>query len=74
MYLYFDNNGILKEIVDDVATRKGNNEVNRLYIYVDGITPKTEWITYQTSDDVKSNETLIETTITKNWNFYILFI
>lgn len=65
MYLYFDNNGILKEIVDDVATRKGNNEVNRLYIYVDGITPKTEWITYQTSDDVKSNETLIETTITK---------
>lgn len=65
MYLYFDNNGILKEIVDDVATRKGNNEVNRLYIYVDGITPKTEWITYQTSDGVKSNETLIETTITK---------
>ncbi len=65
MYLYFDNNGILKEIVDDVATRKGNNEVNRLYIYVDGLTPKTEWITYQTSDDVKSNETLIETTITK---------
>lgn len=65
MYLYFDNNGILKEIVDDVATRKGNNEVNRLYIYVDGITPKTEWITYQTSDGEKSNETLIETTITK---------
>lgn len=65
MYLYFDNNGILKEIVDDVATRKGNNEVNRLYIYVDGITPKTEWITYQTSDNVQSNETLIETTITK---------
>ena len=65
MYLYFDNNGILKEIVDDVATRKGNNEVNRLYIYVDGITPKTEWITYQTSDGEQSNETLIETTITK---------
>ena len=65
MYLYFDSNGILKEIVDDVATRKGNNEVNRLYIYVDGITPKTEWITYQTSDGEQSNETLIETTITK---------
>lgn len=65
MYLYFDNNGILKEIVDDVATRKGNNEVNKIYIYVDGITPKTEWITYQTSDGVQSNETLIETTITK---------
>ena len=65
MYLYFDNNGILKEIVDDVATRKGNNEVNKIYIYVDGLTPKTEWITYQTSDNVQSNETLIETTITK---------
>lgn len=65
MYLYFDNNGILKEIVDDVATRKGNNEVNKIYIYVDGITPKTEWITYQTSDGEQSNETLIETTITK---------
>ena len=65
MYLYFDNNGILKEIVDDVATRKGNNEVNKIYIYVDGLTPKTEWITYQTSDGVQSNETLIETTITK---------
>ena len=65
MYLYFDNNGILKEIVDDVATRKGNNEVNKIYIYVDGLTPKTEWITYQTSDGKQSNETLIETTITK---------
>lgn len=65
MYLYFDNNGILKEIVDDVATRKGNNEVNKIYIYVDGLTPKTEWITYQTSDGKQSNETVIETTITK---------
>ncbi len=65
MYLYFDNNGILKEIVDDVATRKGNNEVNKIYIYVDGLTPKTERITYQTSDGKQSNETLIETTITK---------
>lgn len=65
MYLYFDNNGILKEIVDDVATRKGNNEVNKIYIYVDGLTPKTEWITYQTSDGKQSNETIIETTITK---------
>lgn len=65
MYLYFDNNGILKEIVDDVAARKGNNEVNKIYIYVDGLTPKTEWITYQTSDGKQSNETLIETTITK---------
>lgn len=65
MYLYFDNNGILKEIIDDVATRKGNNEVNKIYIYVDGLTPKTEWITYQTSDGKQSNETLIETTITK---------
>lgn len=66
MYLYFDNSGILKEIVDDTATRQGNGEVNKIYIYVDGITPRSEWITYENSDGTKSNELAITEQVIKS--------
>lgn len=33
MYLYFDNNGVLKEIINDKALRQGNYEYNDIYIY-----------------------------------------
>lgn len=65
MYLYFNSDGVLKEIVDDKATRKGSSEINKIYIYIEDITPKSAFITYETSDGVKTNEYLIDEVITK---------
>ena len=33
MYLYFDKNGTLKEQISSEAFRKGNEGINKLYIY-----------------------------------------
>lgn len=33
MYLYFDKNGALKEIINNDAIRKGNNNANKVYCY-----------------------------------------
>ena len=38
MYLYFDKTGKLKEIINDEALRQGNYGVNKMYIYIDGLT------------------------------------
>lgn len=65
MYLYFNSNGVLKEIVDDKSTRKGSSEINKIYIYIEDTTPKSAFITYETSDGVKTNEYLIDEVITK---------
>lgn len=35
MYLYFDKNGILKEIINDDALRAGNSDINKIWIYVE---------------------------------------
>lgn len=36
MYIYFDSNGTIKEIVNDVAIRKGSVDYNKLYVYIEG--------------------------------------
>lgn len=36
MYIYFDSNGVIKEIVNDVAIRKGSADYNKLYVYIEG--------------------------------------
>lgn len=36
MYLYFNENGILKEIINDKALRKGNANANVIYAYFQG--------------------------------------
>lgn len=36
MYIYFDSNGTIKEIVNDVAIRKGSADYNKLYVYIEG--------------------------------------
>lgn len=35
MYLYFDKNGVLKEIINDESLRQGNYGVNTLYVYIE---------------------------------------
>ena len=34
MYIYFDENGTIKEVVNDKSIRKGSNEANKLYCYM----------------------------------------
>lgn len=35
MYLFYDKQGVLKEIINDEALRQGNYGINKLYIYVE---------------------------------------
>lgn len=37
MYVYFDSQGRLKEIINDVPLRKGSDNVNKVYCYFEGI-------------------------------------
>lgn len=36
MFVYFDNQGTLKEIVNDSAIRQGNYGVNKIYFFIEG--------------------------------------
>lgn len=42
MYLYFDNKGVLLEIINDEALRQYNHKVNTMYVYIEN-TPTTEF-------------------------------
>lgn len=35
MYVYYDVNGVLKEIVNDEALRQGNEEINAIWVYTE---------------------------------------
>ena len=37
MYAYFDELGILRELVNDTILRKGNNNSNKVYVYFDNL-------------------------------------
>ena len=37
MYAYFDEQGILRELVNDTILRKGNNNSNKVYVYFDNV-------------------------------------
>lgn len=39
MYIYFDRNGKLKEIINDTPLRVGNDNVNKVFCYFDDLTP-----------------------------------
>ena len=50
MYLYFDSNGVLKEIINDKPFRQGNVDVNKIYIYVENTEINSLWIKYKNID------------------------
>lgn len=57
MYLYFDKQGNLREIINTNPVRQGSYEANKLYVYVDGdIDFKDIWIRFQLPDDSYTNE------------------
>lgn len=43
MYVYFDNQGRLKEIINDLPLRKGSDNVNKVYCYFDGLEKNTSY-------------------------------
>ena len=57
IFLYYDKQGKLLELVNDDTIRLGNNNANTIYFYIDeepNFTSKT--ITFERSDGTKSNE------------------
>ena len=57
IFLYYDKQGKLLELVNDDTVRLGNNNANTIYFYIDeepNFTSKT--ITFERSDGTKSNE------------------
>ena len=57
IFLYYDKQGKLLELVNDDTVRLGNNNTNTIYFYIDeepNFTSKT--ITFERSDGTKSNE------------------
>lgn len=46
MYLYFDKNGALKEIINNDAIREGNTNYNKVYCYFEGGVENATGLTY----------------------------
>lgn len=57
MYLYFDSNGVLKEIINDKPFRQGNVDVNKIYIYVENTEINSLWIKYKNIDGTEAPDT-----------------
>lgn len=61
MYVYFDKNGTLREIINDDAIRQGNSNVNSVYAYMEGDEGEDQsqkwWSVYQLPSGDLTNET-----------------
>ena len=67
MYVYFDSNGTIKEVVNDKSIRKGNVDANRIYVYIEG-NPEIDdiWIVSEKPDGTLTTEvSFIDNVITK---------
>jgi len=63
MYVYFDNNGVLKEIITERPFRAGDSQRDKIYIYWDGEhTPTAGWVKYRKADGTFTTETSITLT------------
>lgn len=61
MYVYFDKNGVLQEIVQDKSVRVGDYKANRIYMYFDtSATISDVWFIMQSPDGVLSTEVSIK--------------
>ena len=67
MYIYFDENGTIKEVVNDKSIRQGSNEANKLYCYIEG-NPSIDdiWYLQKNVDGSLTNEISFKnSTVTK---------
>lgn len=63
MYVYFDNNGVLKEIITERPFRVGDSQRDKIYIYWEGEhTPTAGWVKYRKADGTFTTETSITLT------------
>lgn len=56
MFVFFDRNGVIREVINDKSIRVGSVNANNIYIYVDGVTPDDVFVTTQWGDLTKTNE------------------
>ena len=58
MYIYFDSQGRLKEIITEAPFRQGDSERDKIYVYVDGLgSPSAGWVSYGLPNGTKTEET-----------------
>lgn len=67
MYLFFDKQGVLKEIINDSKIRLGNDNANKFYVYLENDPEINDlWVTIKRPDDSLTLEkSMISTTETK---------
>ncbi|MDX9815240.1 MAG: hypothetical protein RBS91_11330, partial [Sulfurimonadaceae bacterium] len=47
MYLFYDENGVLKEIINDIPLRQGSDLINRVYVFIDRELPSNVVYSYK---------------------------
>lgn len=74
MYLYYNAQGVLQEVVNDIPLRQTNSNVNDIYVYIEGVSYDTEnqyyplptnitqvGVRYAINGGAASNETPVKT-------------
>jgi len=67
MYLYFNRAGVLKEVINNQPARSTAANVNKLYVYVEGMEEdgaERLWVRYQYNTDQYTAETEVTTRLT----------
>lgn len=67
MYIYFDKNGTIKEVINDESIRRGSNDYNKIYCYLEG-NPVIDdiWYLQKNPDGTLTNEvSFVDNIVTK---------
>ena len=68
MYIYFDRNGTIKEVINDESIRKGSSDYNKIYCYLEG-NPDIDdiWYLQKNPDGTLTNEvSFVDNIVTKS--------
>ena len=67
MYIYFDTNGTIKEVINDESIRRGSSDYNKIYCYLEG-NPDIDdiWYLQKNPDGTLTNEvSFVDNVVTK---------
>ena len=67
MYIYFDRNGTIKEVINDESIRRGSSDYNKIYCYLEG-NPDIDdiWYLQKNPDGTLTNEvSFVDNIVTK---------
>ena len=59
MFVYFDKNGVVREVINDKSIRQGSYNVNAIYCYFEELTPDDVFVVTQWGDLTKTKEVSI---------------